>query len=121
VKPGGNGNPAGVDTVVPRVRVLGPALDLPPGWVEPYTLTDIGLRLCVTRVDGLLYAVGDRCGRCPSAEPLSAGLLDGRALRCRACGSRYDVATGAVLDGPATQPLPTYEVREVGGEISIWL
>jgi nitrite reductase/ring-hydroxylating ferredoxin subunit len=29
----------------------------------------------------------------------------------------FDGATGAVLHGPATQPLTTYEVREQDGEI----
>ena len=36
-------------------------------------------------------------------------------------GSRFDISTGAVIDGPATEPLNVYEVREVEGSIQIRL
>jgi 3-phenylpropionate/trans-cinnamate dioxygenase ferredoxin component len=34
---------------------------------------------------------------------------------CQCHGSRFDVATGAAVDGPATDALNVYEVREVEG------
>jgi nitrite reductase/ring-hydroxylating ferredoxin subunit len=36
-------------------------------------------------------------------------------------GSQFDIATGAVLRGPAKQPLATYDVREQNGEIEVRL
>ena len=38
---------------------------------------------------------------------------------CQCHGSRFDITTGAVVDGPATEPLNVYEVREVDGSLRI--
>ena len=38
-------------------------------------------------------------------------------LRCPCHGSRFDPATGAVLRGPADQPLAAFPVRVVGGDV----
>jgi nitrite reductase/ring-hydroxylating ferredoxin subunit len=38
---------------------------------------------------------------------------------CQCHGSRFDVTTGAVTDGPAVDGLTVYEVREVDGDIQI--
>ncbi len=34
-------------------------------------------------------------------------------------GSQFDVTSGAVLRGPATAELATYEVREANGQIEV--
>jgi 3-phenylpropionate/trans-cinnamate dioxygenase ferredoxin subunit len=34
-------------------------------------------------------------------------------------GSRFDITTGAMIDGPATVPLNVYEVQAAYGEIQI--
>ena len=38
---------------------------------------------------------------------------------CQCHGSQFDITNGAVLRGPATNPLATYEVREQNGKIQI--
>jgi 3-phenylpropionate/trans-cinnamate dioxygenase ferredoxin component len=38
---------------------------------------------------------------------------------CQCHGSRFDVTTGAVISGPATDPLEVYEVQEVDGDVQI--
>ena len=38
---------------------------------------------------------------------------------CQCHGSRFDIATGAVVNGPAIRPLQVYEVREVDGDVQI--
>jgi nitrite reductase/ring-hydroxylating ferredoxin subunit len=48
--------------------------------------------------------------------PLSEGELDGSTVTCPWHGAQFNVCTGAVLRGPATQPLKTYRVV-VEGEI----
>jgi nitrite reductase/ring-hydroxylating ferredoxin subunit len=38
---------------------------------------------------------------------------------CQCRGSLFDITTGAVISGPATEPLSVYEVLEADGEIRI--
>jgi 3-phenylpropionate/trans-cinnamate dioxygenase ferredoxin component len=38
---------------------------------------------------------------------------------CQCHGSRFDITTGAVIDGPATVPLKVYEVQATDSEIQI--
>jgi 3-phenylpropionate/trans-cinnamate dioxygenase ferredoxin component len=86
------------------------------GSVTPHYLADRKLRVAVARIDGRLYAFDDLC-TCPGRPcPLSGGLLTGSTVMCQCHGSRFDVTTGAVLDGPATRALNVYAVDEDGGE-----
>ena len=100
-------------------RTLDTADRLPDGYVNPYYLDDLRRRVAVARVAGNLYAFDDLCTH--EACPLSAGLLTGSTLMCQCHGSRFDITTGSVQQGPATEPLTTYEVREQGGEIQVRL
>ena len=38
---------------------------------------------------------------------------------CQCHGSRFDITTGAVINGPATDALNVYEVHEVDGDVQI--
>jgi nitrite reductase/ring-hydroxylating ferredoxin subunit len=98
-------------------RTLGEAADLPENYANPYYLPDLKRRICVARSDGQLFAFDDLCphDRCP----LSAGLLRRTSIMCQGDSSSFDLATGAVLNGPAAKPLRTYQVREQGGELQI--
>ena len=100
-------------------RTVGRADAIPDDFVVPYYLTDGKLRISVARVGDRLYAFDDLCTCDDQACPLSGGLLTGTALMCQCHGSRFDVITGAVVDGSATEPLDRYEVQEVGGDIQI--
>lgn len=42
--------------------------------------------------------------------PLKEGKLEGSTVTCPWHGSEYNVCTGAVLRGPATEPVKTYRV-----------
>jgi len=48
--------------------------------------------------------------------PLNEGKLEGSTVTCPWHGTQYNVCTGAVLRGPATEPVKTYRVI-VEGEI----
>ena len=100
-------------------RTLGPSDAIPNDFVVPYYLDDRKLRISVARVDGHLYAFNGLCTCAEQACPLSGGLLTGTTLMCQCHGSRFDITTGAVLNGPATAPLDGYDVKEVDGEIQI--
>ena len=40
-------------------------------------------------------------------------------IMCQCHGSRFDIRTGAVINGPATEALNVYRVEEVDGSIQI--
>jgi len=82
-------------------------------------LEDRKLRVAVARVDDRLYAFDDLCTCADERCPLSGGLLTGTTIMCQCHGSRFDIATGAVLDGPAVYELKTYDVQETDGTIQV--
>ena len=96
-----------------------PGVEVADGFVVPCYLDDRKLRVSVARVDGRLYAFDDLCTCAHDSCPLSGGLLMGTTIMCQCHGSRFDVTTGAVIDGPATKPLHTHGVREIDGRIWI--
>ena len=56
-------------------------------------------------------------GKCTHKQgPLKEGKLDGSTVTCPWHGSQFDVCSGAVLRGPAVDPLKTYRVV-VEGEV----
>jgi len=67
--------------------------------------------------DDNVYAVYDQCSH--AAVALSEGEIDGCTLECWLHGSRFDLRTGAPTGLPATEPVPTYTVEIVDGEIYI--
>jgi uncharacterized protein YbjT (DUF2867 family)/nitrite reductase/ring-hydroxylating ferredoxin subunit len=80
--------------------------DLPPGSVM--LLGDVA----VFSVEGGFCATQARCTH--RQGPLSEGTLDGSTVTCPLHGACFNVWTGAVLRGPATQPLETYPVAIEG-------
>jgi nitrite reductase/ring-hydroxylating ferredoxin subunit len=100
-------------------RTLGPADAITNEFVVPYYLDDLKRRISVARVEDRLYAFDDLCTCDDRQCPLSGGLLTGTTLMCQCHGSRFDVTTGAVINGPATDALIMYEVQEVEGGVQI--
>lgn len=86
--------------------------DVPPGGRALVQVE--GRNVLVFHVDGSYFATS---AECPHAYgPLEDGPLEGGVLTCRLHGSRFDVATGAVVQGPAAEGLRTYRV-EVEGDV----
>jgi nitrite reductase/ring-hydroxylating ferredoxin subunit len=100
-------------------RTLGPSDRIPNDFVVPYYLEDRKLRVSVARVDDRLYAFDDLCTCSDRPCPLSGGLLMGTTIMCQCHGSRFDITTGAVVNGPATKVLNIYDVETVEGSIRI--
>ena len=92
---------------------------IPDDTVVPFYLTDVKRRVSVARVAGRLYAFDDLCTCADQACPLSGGLLTGTTLMCQCHGSRFDIVSGAVINGPATDALHVYQVREIDDSIQI--
>src|SRR5271166_2741849 len=100
-------------------RTIAPGDAIPNDLVVPYYLDDHKRRIAIARVDRRLYAFDDLCTCTDEACPLSGGLLTGTTIMCQCHGSRFDITTGAVINGPATEPLNGHEVHEVDGSIRI--
>ncbi|MGH9251526.1 MAG: Rieske (2Fe-2S) protein [Acidimicrobiales bacterium] len=85
--------------------------DVPPGTARVVTA---GNRLlALVNVDGTFYAVDNECTH--RGSDLGEGEInpdwDDWALECPLHGSVFDVRTGEVLRGPATEPVNTYPVE----------
>jgi nitrite reductase/ring-hydroxylating ferredoxin subunit len=76
--------------------------DVPPG-----SALLVG-KATVFNVGGRLFATQSKCTH--RQGPLSEGDLEGSTVTCPWHGSQFDVSTGAVVRGPATEALKTYAV-----------
>jgi 3-phenylpropionate/trans-cinnamate dioxygenase ferredoxin subunit len=101
------------------VRTIGPGDAIPNDFVVPFYLFDRRRRIAIARVDERLYAFDDLCTCADESCPLSGGLLVGMTILCQCHGSRFDIATGNVINGPASEALNLYEVQEVEGCIRL--
>ena len=68
-----------------------------------------GERIAVANVSGTFHAFDDTCTHlgCSLAE----GRLEATVVTCPCRGSRFDVTSGAVLRGPALEPVRSYAER----------
>ena len=82
--------------------------EVPPGSVQ--LIGDVA----VFNVDGGFCATQALCTH--RQGPLSEGTVDGSTVTCPLHGAQFNVWTGAVLRGPAKDPLKTYRVT-VEGEV----
>ena len=107
------------DVATDEFRTVGPADAIPNDFVVPYYLDDRKLRVSVARVDDHLYAFDDLCTCADRPCPLSGGLLTGTTIMCQCHGSKFNIVSGAVINGPATDPLNVYEARQTDGDVQI--
>lgn len=71
----------------------------------------------LVRQRGEILALAERCSHL--GGPLSEGELKDGSVVCPWHGSRFCLADGHVLDGPATMPQPRYETRVRDGQIEV--
>ena len=103
--------------------------ETPSGWValddaegiapgELRAMTASGRRLVLARVDGVLLAYRDECAAC--GEPLHAGELDGRMLRCGTCLVEFDLpAAGRAAGGEPLQLTPVPLLASGGVRVAV--
>ena len=77
-----------------------------------------GQRICLIRSHGRVSAVGDNCTHQDFEMSLGDVLADG-TIQCAWHGARFDCASGEVRQGPATLPLPVFEVRMDGDRVMV--
>src|SRR5689334_16733173 len=68
-----------------------------------------GLEVCIANVDGKYYAINNICTH--EGGPLADGRIDGYEVECPWHSSKFDVRTGQVIQPPASEPEPVYEVK----------
>ena len=74
----------------------------------------IGNGVVVTRESGnTIHAFSSTCTHLGCA----VNQVSGGKIFCPCHGSEFDAKTGAVVQGPATAPLPTVKVTVKGGEV----
>jgi 3-phenylpropionate/trans-cinnamate dioxygenase ferredoxin subunit len=76
-----------------------------------------GTKIAVANVGGAFHAFDDTCTH--MACSLAGGDLEETTVICPCHGSEFDVTSGAVLQGPAREPLATYETRVEGDNLEI--
>jgi len=81
------------------------------GEVPPGSVLLVG-DVAVFSVEGGFCATQARCTH--RQGPLNEGTLDGSTVTCPLHGAQFNVWTGAVLRGPARDPLKTYRVTVEG-------
>ena len=84
---------------------------------SPLVLTVGDDPVLVVRQGDMVHAVSDRCGH--AGGPLHEGDLAGGCVTCPWHRSRFRLADGAVVQGPATAPQPAYDVRLEGNRLAL--
>ena len=78
-----------------------------------------GYAVAVANVGGTLHAFQDECTHRTCS--LGEGDIEGNAVVCLCHNAEFDMASGEPLSGPATVPVPVFEVREENGELQVAL
>jgi 3-phenylpropionate/trans-cinnamate dioxygenase ferredoxin component len=73
--------------------------------------------IAVVRVGDEVFALEDVCSH--AEFPLTDGDVEGTTIECALHGSRFDLRSGKPLTPPATQPVRTYPVSVVDGDVYI--
>ena len=92
------------------------ASDLPENSMKRVNANEIPVLLA--RKNGKLYAIANTCSHL--GGPLDEGeLLDNNTVKCPWHGSVFSLEDGRVVDGPASEPQPQFDVRAKNGEIEV--
>ena len=86
---------------------------------RPWLAVEAGtVRVALACVGGAWFGVADACTHAGCAFSEDAD-LEGDVIVCNCHGSEFDLRTGAVLRGPADEPVATYPVRLRGGRLEV--
>lgn len=95
---------------------VGKADDIAEGDATAFDVN--GEQIAVSRVGGELHAFSDICTHRQCNLSLG-GEIEGTTIECECHGSVFDMTTGAVVEGPAEEPIATFPVSDEGGELRI--
>ncbi len=74
-----------------------------------------GIQVAVANSAGHLYGFDDTCTHAGCS--LAMGTLEGTTVTCRCHGSQFDVTSGAVVRGPAREPVRSRVIWVEGDDL----
>jgi len=95
---------------------IGTVEDVARGQLRGAQLDDLWLAVAALP-DGSYAAFQEWCTH--EECQLSEGDLEDGHITCYCHGATFDVTTGAVLAGPATEPIEIYEIRAADGQLQV--
>src|ERR687891_1341015 len=98
-----------------ELMIVGSPSDVSDGDMKAFDVG--GVKVAVANVGGTFHAFGNICTH--RQCPLSKGELEETTVTCPCHGSQFDVTTGAVLQGPAQDPVGTYPTRVQGDALQV--
>ena len=91
--------------------------DIASGSVKRFVIGDRAI--AVVRIDGAVYAIGDRCSHAEFSLSEGEVLRKSKELECAKHGSAFSLITGKPSTLPATAPVPVYAAKVVDGKVVI--
>ena len=76
-----------------------------------------GKKVALFKLGDEFFAIDDTCTHV--GGPLSEGTIDGDEIECPLHGAHFNIRTGQVTGGPASDDVSKYNVRLSGDEIEI--
>ncbi len=74
-------------------------------------------QMAIFNVGGKFYAISKKCTH--AGGPLDDGLLEGFIVTCPWHGSKFDIRTGKVVNGPATKDAEVHKVKVDGQSVKV--
>jgi 3-phenylpropionate/trans-cinnamate dioxygenase ferredoxin subunit len=100
---------------MPRFVRVARADEIRPG--EKQIVEVDGMLVVVVNLNGQFYALEDVCTH--DGGPLGEGELEDGQIVCPRHGAHFDVRTGSALTLPAFEPVPTYQVQLLDGDLLV--
>ena len=97
------------------LKRIGSAHDVRDGSMRVFDVA--GTKVNVASTGGRLYAFDDVCTH--QGCSLARGTLDATTVTCACHGSQFDVTSGAVLRGPAAEPVRSRAVEISGSDLLV--
>ena len=91
--------------------------DLQDGKMQKFTAGGSPV-VIVKHADGI-HAFGGTCSHLGC--DLWRGKLEGHVVTCECHGSQFDITDGHLVHGPATAPVPSYEIQQQEGRLKVRL
>jgi 3-phenylpropionate/trans-cinnamate dioxygenase ferredoxin component len=91
--------------------------DMEPGTARRFEVD--GHCICLVRIGDDFYGIGDRCSHADFSLADGEVYPEEREIECWKHGSTFSLVDGKPQSLPATRPVPTYDVRVDGDDVSV--